>query len=104
MKNTNDFGTRLETLCKEYGITPSELARRISLSRKSVFEWVGKSGRMPRDPQHLKKLCDFFKVSPAWLLWGEEEKVSTIESLISKTELHSGLYEISIKKVDPRSK
>lgn len=104
MKDTNDFGTRLEKLCKEKGITPSELARRISLSRKSIFEWVGKSGRIPRDPLHLKKLCEFFEVSPAWLIWGEEEKVSTIESLISKTDLHVGMYEISIKKIDPRSK
>lgn len=103
MKKTDSFGTRLETLCEREGISANELSRRITVSRKTVHEWVGSSGRMPRDPMHIKKLCEFFKVSSSWLLWGEDEKISTIESLISKTEIHTGMYEVTIKKVGSKS-
>lgn len=103
MKKKNDFGRRIEMLCEQKEISPNELARRISIPRTSVHEWVGASGRIPRDPQHLKKLCDFFGVSASFLLWGEDEKIMTIDSLISKTEIHTGLYEITLKKVDPKN-
>lgn len=104
MKKTNSFGIRLERLCDDRGITPNELARRISIPRATVHEWIGSTGRMPRDPMHLKKLCEFFNIASSYLLWGEEEKVTTIDSLISKTDIHTGMYEITIKKVDPKSK
>lgn len=91
-------------LCEQMNIKPNELARRISIPRTSVHEWVGSAGRIPRDPQHLKKLCDFFNVSASFLLWGEEEKTTTLESLISKTEIHTGMYEIILKKVDPKNR
>ena len=103
MKKTDSFGTRLETLCERESISANELSRRIAVSRKTVHEWVGLSGRMPRDPMHIKKLCEFFNVSSSWLLWGEEEKITTLESLISKTEIHTGMYEVTIKKVGSKS-
>ncbi|MBX2995386.1 MAG: helix-turn-helix transcriptional regulator [Bdellovibrionaceae bacterium] len=104
MKKKTDFGQRIEMLCEQKEITPNELARRISIPRTSVHEWVGASGRVPRNLEHLKKLCDFFDVSASFLLWGEDEKTPTLESFISKTEIHTGLYEITLKKVDPKSK
>lgn len=96
----SDFGHRLEKLCKDRGITVSELSRKINVSRKTCYEWVGKSGRLPRDSNHLKKICDFFDVSCAWLLWGEDKHDLNLETLLSKTEIHCGSYEIIIKKIN----
>lgn len=101
MAKKNEFGERLEKLCKERGIAVNELARRISISSKTVHEWVGTSGRLPRNPQHLKALAQFFGVSLDFLLLGEENHIN-LENLISKTELHTGLYEISIRRVSQK--
>ena len=101
MGKRNEFGERLERLCKERGIAVNELARRISISSKTVHEWVGTSGRLPRNPQHLKALSQFFGVSLDFLLFGEENHIN-LENLISKTELHTGLYEISIRRVSQK--
>lgn len=101
MGKKNEFGERLEKLCKERGIAVNELARRISISSKTVHEWVGTSGRLPRNPQHLKALSQFFSVSVDFLLFGEENQI-TLDGLISKTDLHTGLYEISIRRVSPK--
>lgn len=100
-KKKNDFGKRLEVLCKEKGISVIELSRRISVSSKTLYEWLGASGRLPRDPEHLRALSEFFSVSIEFLLFGEESRI-TIDSLISKTEIHTGLYEITIKRATPK--
>ncbi len=102
MKKTSDFGTRLETLCRDRGIPINELARRISVSSTTVHEWIGKSGRLPRNPDHLKKLSDFFNVSLEFLLFGEEQN-SSLEAFLQKSEIHTGLYEITIKKVSQKN-
>ncbi len=103
-KSSSSFGERLEQLCKSKGTTAAELARRISVSKTTVHDWIGRSGRMPRDPEHLKKLCDFFNVSSAYLLWGEEEKTISLDELISKTDIHTGMYQITIQKIDQKTK
>ncbi len=102
MGKKNEFGQRLEKLCKERGIAVNELARRISISSKTVHEWVGLSGRLPRNPEHIKALAQFFGVTVNFLLFGEESHIN-LESLISKTEIHTGLYEISIRRVSPKN-
>lgn len=100
-KKKNDFGKRLEALCKARGISANELSRKISVSSKTIYEWIGASGRIPRDPEHLRALSQLFSVSIEFLLFGEERSI-TIDSLISKTEIHTGLYEITIKKAIPK--
>ena len=102
MKKTSDFGARLETLCRDRGIPINELARRISVSSTTVHEWIGKSGRLPRNPDHLKKLSDFFRVSLEFLLFGEEQNPS-IEAFLQKSEIHTGLHAITINKVSQKN-
>jgi len=101
-KKNNDFGKRLEELCKENGVSVNELSRSISVSSKTVYEWIGSTGRLPRDPEHLKALAKFFSVSLEFLLFGEVSQMTSIDSLFSKTEIHTGLYEITIKKAEPK--
>ena len=101
MKNkNNNFGKRLEELCKKKGVSVNQLSRGISVSSSTCYEWMGASGRIPRDPEHLRALSKFFSVSLEFLLFGEDSEVVTIDSLLSKTELHTGLYEITIKRAD----
>ncbi len=97
-KEIADFGERLEGLCKDRGISINELSRRIGVSSKTVHTWVGKNGASPRRPDDLKKLCEFFDVSLEFLVFGEERS-ENIEALFSKSEIHTGLYEITIKRV-----
>ncbi len=101
MKKTSDFGTQLEKLCRERGISINELARRLSISSKTVHEWVGKSGRLPRNPEHLKKLSEFFSISIEFLLFGKERDRIFLDSLFVHSDVHTGLYEITIKRIAP---
>lgn len=94
-----DFGETLQLLCQRKGLTQKQLAKSIGVSAKTIQEWFGKSGRVPRDPKHLKSLSDFFNVSIHFLLFGEEDPNHLITEILDKTEIHTGLYEISIKKV-----
>lgn len=99
-KKNNDFGKRLEELCKERRISVNELSRNISVSSKTVYEWMGTAGRLPRDPEHLRSLAAYFSVSIEFLLFGEPPEVISLDNLLFKTEIHKGFYEITIKKAD----
>lgn len=99
----SDFGTILERLLKERRITQKELSKAVSVSAKTVSEWVGKGGRIPRSPKQLKLLANFFGVSVHYLLFGEDDPQTVIENIFEKTDIHTGLYQITIKKVVPRS-
>ena len=100
---SDEFGLTLEKLMTGRGFTVTQLARKISEPVKSVHEWVGENGRIPRNPAVLRKLAELFNVSVHFLLFGEEDARNTIASLLEKTEIHTGLYEISIKKVIPKT-
>jgi len=92
-----EFGDRLKQLMKKKNLTGKKLSRDLNISYNSIQEWL--SSRMPRDPQVLKKLSNYFNVSVYFLLYGEEDPTSLISSILEKTEIHTGLYEITVKKV-----
>ncbi len=96
------FGDVLQHLMEQKNLSARELASRLGFPAKTVNEWVGKGGRMPRNPDHLKKLADFFQVSLHQLLFGEDDPRSLLSEVLNKTEIHTGLYEISIKRIEPK--
>lgn len=96
------FGENLDGLMRSRNLTPSTLAAKLGESVKTVREWIGAKGRMPRNPEVLKKLSEVFNVSLHYLMFGEEDPKSLVAQILEKTELHTGLYEISIKKVIPK--
>jgi hypothetical protein len=96
------FGNTLEALMKKRNVSARELAKAIDEPQKTVNDWLVYKTRIPRDPQALKKLSEFFQVSIHFLLFGQEDPKSLLEALLEKTEIHTGLYEISIKKVSKR--
>jgi len=58
---------------------------------------------MPRDPAHIKKLADFFECSVHFLLYGDEDPNSLINQILHKTTIHTGLYEVTVRKVNSNS-
>lgn len=96
------FGENLEILMKQKRVLIRELAKELTIPNKTVQEWVGKNGRTPRSTETIKKLATFFDISVHFLLFAEEDPKNMINELLEKTEIHTGLYEITIKKVNPK--
>ena len=95
------FGKVLEKLLKDNGLSIRQFSQKIGVSPKTAQEWVGKEGRFPSSPDIIKKIADLFEVSVHELLFGETDPRELVNSLLNnKTEIHTGLYEITIKKVN----
>jgi transcriptional regulator with XRE-family HTH domain len=93
-----EFGDRLKCLMQKRNISGKALSRELCIPYNTLQEWL--SSRIPRNPESLKKVSAFFNVSVYYLLFGEEnDPVSIIGNILEKTEVHTGLYEITIKKV-----
>ena len=56
-------------LCTERGTTPTEVCHSICLASSAATKW--NSGAIPRDTT-LKKIADYFGVTPEYLLHGED--------------------------------
>jgi transcriptional regulator with XRE-family HTH domain len=102
MASKSSFGENLEKLMKERRFSVAALAKHLGVPAKTVHEWVGKGGRMPRDPEALKKIAEQLDVSIYFLLYGVEDPKSAFAQILEKTEIHTGLYEITIKKVNSK--
>lgn len=98
------FGENLKRLMDDRNISVRDLAKAINVPHKTVQEWPGGNSRMPRNPDHLRKLADYFKVSVHFLLFAEEDSTSLMSQILEKTEIHTGLYEITIRKVRTNDK
>jgi len=96
------FGETLKELMKAKRLSATDIAKILQLPTKSVQEWVGPSGRTPRDLSVIKKLASLFGVSVHYLMYGEEDPHNLLASALEKTEIHTGLYEIVIRKVQEK--
>lgn len=97
-KQTETFADRLRTARKSKALGQTELAEKIDVSKGSIGNWeIGPS--QPR-PETLGKLAAILEVSPAWLLYGEENKRfelgdKPIESRRPPESSHLGYMELS---------
>jgi len=102
---TTTFGKILERLMRQRKITGKALARELGVPYRTVQEWIGGGGRkMPRDPDVLKEIARYFQVSVHFLLYGYEDDNNFIGEIFEKTEIHTGLYEITVKRVSSRDR
>ena len=99
-----NFGDILHSLMKRDRVSGRSLAKEIDVPYKTLQEWLGPGARMPRDREVLKKVSDYFNVSVHYLLFGEEDQRSLIGEILDKTEIHTGLYEITVKRVNSRNR
>lgn len=97
------FGKTLESLINRHNLSVRQFAQKIGVSPKTVNEWVGKSGRFPGNPDSLKKIADLFDITIHELIYGEPDPREFLGSILEKTEIHTGLYEVTIKKVKVRN-
>ena len=80
-------------------MTMTEFAKAIDCSPKTVSEWIiGK--RNPRDLAAVKRCASVFNVSLHYLLFGEEDPINLVYNLVDSIELHTGVYELSVRKVN----
>lgn len=100
---SKEFGVILDELIKARKISVRQFAKDIGQKPSTVNEWTGKNARFPASPEILKDIANYFQISIHELLYGEPDKNSfPISELLQKTEIHTGLYEITIKKVDQK--
>ena len=62
-------GQRLAAALQERGMTASELAREIDVTRAAVSLWIHDKASMT--PENAKQVARVLEVSPRWLLTGE---------------------------------
>lgn len=93
------FGKTLENLINKKNMSIRQFAQAIDVSPKTAQEWVGKEGRFPSNPEIIKKIADLFEVTVHELLYGSPDPREFLGSILEKTEIHTGLYEITVKKV-----
>lgn len=96
------FGQNLKALMARDRVNASTVAKAIGEPAKTVQEWIGAPARTPRSLEVIPKLASYFKVSTHFILTGEEDPRDSLGVFLEKTEIHSGLYEISIKKVQSK--
>jgi transcriptional regulator with XRE-family HTH domain len=108
------FGENLEKLLKEKRLTQKELARSIGCSPKTVQEWVGKNGRIPRTTDHIRRLAEVFQISVFYLLYGEDDPFATLMTpsmdaaslaagLVVRNEITEGVYEVTVRRIKAKA-
>jgi len=95
----DNFGNNIKKLLKKKNLSVSRFAKDINTAQKTVDDWIKHPDRIPRDTKTLKRISEYFDCSVHWLLFGEDDPTNFISNILEKTEIHTGLYEISIKKV-----
>lgn len=90
------IGTILSKLLEEQRVTLKALSKSTGVPSSTIGEW--KLNRMPKNPEQVRKVSQFFGVSLHYLLFGEEDREEPFQKIL-KEEMFSGTFEISIKRV-----
>lgn len=95
----NKFGLVLEELIESRDLSIKDVSESTGIPYKTLVEYIGRDGRIPSKIDVFKKLATYFQIPLHELMFGEPDPSSIIGQILEKTEIHTGLYEISIKKV-----
>ncbi len=85
----------LERLLKEHRLSLSQLAIETKIPKSNLAKWA--AGANPNIMQ-LEKVASYFNITIDELVFNKKPS-NEMEDLVNKMELHTGLYEISIKRV-----
>lgn len=91
------FGDNLGGVIKAKRYSLKEVSQATSIPRTTLAEWI--QGRSPQLSPELLKLSRFLGVSLEYLLTGKEDSANAVETLLRKTEIHTGRYEITIRRL-----
>jgi len=63
---------RLQMLRRKHGLTTRKLAEKLGVSNGIVSRWCRGDAYPTR--KHVRVICEYFKVEPAWLIYGIDDK------------------------------
>lgn len=89
----------LKLLIELKELTVSELARRTDVPKSNILTWL--NGANPNLEQ-LDKVAQYFNVSIDYLVFGRTSE-DLFAKFTDKIEMHSGHYEIIIKKISKKN-
>jgi transcriptional regulator with XRE-family HTH domain len=90
----------LRDLINEWDITVASLARKTGVPKTNINSWL--QGSSPNLEQ-LYKVAQFFNVTLDYMATGEEVD-DPVAQFMDKFDVHTGMYEITVKKVTPKNK
>lgn len=94
-----DFGENLERMILKKFRSISAFAKKTEINKKTLEGWMGKGARFPSKAEYIKSMADALDVSVHELMFGRLDEREPLAAIFEKTEIHTGLYEISIKRV-----
>ena len=97
------FYERLESLRKEAKISQGKLEKELGFSNGLISKWKNSI------PSHdrLKKLADYFGVTPDYLMTGEKtnnKELARIDVELSKQDIETKNYMLKFAKLEPEKK
>src|SRR5690606_33716181 len=88
----------LRKLLNDRDITVAGLSRKTGVPKTNITTWL--NGGNPQIDQ-LDKVAQYLEVPLEYLAFGRVQE-DPFAQLLNKVEIHSGLYEITVKKVTPK--
>ncbi|MDD4974393.1 MAG: helix-turn-helix transcriptional regulator [Bacteriovorax sp.] len=85
----------LKKILEEKEMSISELSRKTDIPKSTLMTWL--AGRTP-DLLQLDKVAQYLGTNIESLAFGRKQE-DIFSELMQKVEIHTGLYEISVKKV-----
>ena len=68
MKHKHNLHKRLQMLRERQQLTCRKLGEILGVGESIVAKWC--NGKRVPSRRNIKKICDYFKVQPAWLIYG----------------------------------
>ncbi len=85
-------------LMEEKNLSIAQVAKESGVPKSNITKWI--NGANPNLSQ-LSKVAEYFQLSVDELAF-DKKKDADIDGLFQKLEIHSGLYEVIIKKVSKK--
>ncbi|MDD4976367.1 MAG: helix-turn-helix transcriptional regulator [Bacteriovorax sp.] len=85
-------------LMEEKNLSIAQIAKGSGVPKSNITKWM--NGANPNLSQ-LAKVAEYFQLSVDEIAF-DKKKDTEIENLFQKLEIHSGLYEVIIKKVSKK--
>lgn len=88
---------QLKTLLTLHRTTVSQLALSTGISSKTIYHYL--EGRSPRNLLHILKICDHFKVSSDYLLFGRGQSPEK-DLNATRNMIQAGQFEVFLRPLN----
>jgi transcriptional regulator with XRE-family HTH domain len=81
----DEIARRIRNKRIDAGLTVNDLARRIGISKGAMSQWEGGGGGVKSyKAEHFLQISRVLKVSPYWLMYGEEQHAGDVSENIAE--------------------